>query len=451
MIIYDLARKAKRYIKEYKKARDCKFLSPVRRIERFAPVPGRRLCAMTFDDGPSDLALNPPVSEDGLTLHLLKTLESFGAKGTFDVIGTTEGNYPDSPGKEGSFSWGGVRYDHYPDINEDKRGGAKNRPDLIKRILDGGHEITNHGYAHILFGHPKLVYGARASFKNIHEVVDDLSKLQKLLEEEHGFTMHLARPPHYVDKIPDGTNSYDAYRYLGYQYLAASFDGGGWLPSCGDLAADVEKMVAPLRHALSENPDALSGQIIFQKDGFSMSRHTPVAEALPLQLKILSDYGYEVVSVSELMKLSPFVDAIDEDAAALSLSGYTVAYKNNMLLPERELTFGELVMMSADPQEMLTAYRVYVDAGLVAEKEDIAVGKKYRLSLKHPYFFAFALAAKRGLIDAKNTNGLSVSSPVSGELFAAYLKKLSPESSFGNLPEKLLRRDAFPYLKNALL
>ena len=65
---------------------------------------------------------------------------------------------------------------------------------------------------------------------------------------------------------------------------------------CGDTSKDVEAMVAPLRAALSRNPDELNGQIIFQKDGFSMSRHTPVAEALPLQLALLAEYGYEVIT-----------------------------------------------------------------------------------------------------------------------------------------------------------
>lgn len=451
MFIYDMARRVKSVIKDYKKQHDCEFLSPVRRIERTAPVAGRRICAMTFDDGPSDIETNPRISDDGLTLSLLKTLESFGARGTFDVIGTTEDNYPDVPGKHGSFSWGGMKYDHYPDIDKDLRGGAKNRPDLIARILEGGHEITNHGYRHILFGHPKLVYGARACFKNVHEVIDDIMTLQTLLHENHGYEMRLGRPPHYVDKIPDGKNSYDAYRYAGYQYLAASFDGGGWHPSCGDTKKDADAMVEPLKAALAKNADALNGQIIFQKDGFSMSRHTPVAEALPLQLQVLSDYGYEVVTVSELLAASPFTDVVCDDAAALANAGYTVAYRNNSLLPGRALTFGELVMMSAPPKEMLSAYRRLADNGFLTDTFDVSGVSKYGISPKHPYFLAYEHALSHGALKAGNPDGLRCKTPVTGELFKDYLLKIAPGYECGIKSGALTRADAFPHLRRALL
>ena len=451
MFIYDTARRIKRIIKEYKKKRDCEFLSPVRRIERTAPLPGRRICAMTFDDGPSDIETNPRISDDGLTLTLLKALESYGARGTFDVIGTTEDNYPDKPGKHGSFSWGGVKYDHYPDIGKDLRGGAKNKPDLIARILEGGHEITNHGYRHILFGHPKLVYGARACFKNIHQVTDDIMTLHKLLSREHNYEMRLSRPPHYVDKIPDGKNSYDAYRYAGYQYLAASFDGGGWHPSCGDTAKDAEDMVAPLRDALSKNADELNGQIIFQKDGFNMSRHTPVAEALPLQLQVLKDYGYEVVTVSELLSASPFTDVVCDDARALANAGFTVAYRNNSLMPERTLTFGELVEMTAPQKEMLSSYRRFVDANFSADGFNTAGAAKYGISPKHPYFISFDIALSRGVLSAKNPLRLRCETPVTGEIFSDYLRAIAPEYSCDIHNGILTRGDAFSHLRRALI
>ncbi|MBQ6846323.1 MAG: polysaccharide deacetylase family protein, partial [Oscillospiraceae bacterium] len=90
MIIYDLARRAKHILRDYKKKHDCKYVTTVRRIEKVYPPEGMRVVAMTFDDGPTDIETNPKVSEDGLTLHLLKTLEKYNARGTFDVIGTTE-------------------------------------------------------------------------------------------------------------------------------------------------------------------------------------------------------------------------------------------------------------------------------------------------------------------------------------------------------------------------
>ncbi len=450
MILYDLARRAKHVIKEEIKNRDCKFVTPVRRIEKVYPPKGRRVCAMTFDDGPTDIATNPKVSEDGLTLHLLKTLEAYGAKGTFDVIGTTEHNYPDEAGKHGSFTWGGVKFDHYPDINEDARAGAKNRPELICRILEGGHEISNHGYRHILFGKMKLVYGDRESFSTLREVIDDIMELDNLLVSEYGYKMKLSRPPHYVDKIPDGKNSYDAYRYAGYNYMAASFDGGGWLPT-GSYESDVEAMVEPLRRALEENPDALNGQIIFQKDGFSMARLSPVASALPRQLELLKKYGYEVVTVSELLAINAFCDCENSDATALANAGYSVGYRNNTLHPERALTFGDLIAMTMPPEEVLSDYRKYVDSDFSADTELSAIAKKYGADEKSPYFISFITAARLGLLERDNAKRLSSSSRVTGETFSALMHKLNSDYSFTITSGKLIREDIFPHLAKALL
>ncbi len=450
MIIYDLARRAKHMLRDYKKKHDCKYVTTVRRIERVFPIKGQRLVAMTFDDGPTDIETNPVVSEDGLTLHLLKTLEKYGAKGTFDVIGTTEHNYPDVAGEMNSFTWGGVKFDHYPDINLDSRAGAKNKPELIKRILDGGHEITNHGYRHVLFGKMKLVYGDRESFNNIHEVVEDIMTLDKLLLDDFGYKMKLSRPPHYVDKIPDGKTSYDAYRYAGYNYMAASFDGGGWLPT-GSFEKDVSAMVEPLRRALSENPDSLNGQIIFQKDGFSMARLSPVAAALPEQLKLLSEHGYKVVTVSELLALSAFEDSENKDATALANAGYAVGYKNNTLHPERLLTFGELVAMTANPEKQLSLYREFVDSDYDAATLPEDFTKKYGITKDHPYFIAFCIALNDGLLDRENADKLSYKSHVTGKLFSEFMKKLSPDLSFDIKEGNLLRGDVFSLLVRALL
>ncbi len=451
MVLYDLARRAKHVLKEYQKSRDCEYITPVRRIEKVYPPAGRRVVAMTFDDGPTDTETNPKVSDDGLTMHLINTLEKYGAKGTFDVIGTTEFNYPDEAGVHGSFSWGGVKYDHYPDINQDIHAGAKNRPELIERILAGGHEITNHGYRHILFGHLKLVYGARACFNNIHEVVEDIMELDSLMLDKHNYKMRLSRPPHYVDKIPDGKTSYDAYRYAGYNYLAASFDGGGWLPSCGNFTKDTDAMVEPLRRALEENPDALNGQIIFQKDGYSMSRHTPVAEALPIQLELLKNYDYEVVTVSELLSMSSFTDCDNDDACALANAGYTVAYRNNTLQPDRALTYGELVAMCIPPETALEMYREYVDSDYSTAGLDITSAKKYSVDEKNPYFIAFCAALKLGFIKRDNPARLSHKSRVSVEAFTKLMREASPDYEFTMSPKFLKRGDVFPHLRRAFL
>ena len=106
----------------------------------------------------------------------------------------------------------------------------------------------------------------------------DLRRLHALMESQWGYHIRLARPPHYVDGIRGGFTSYDAYALLGYQYMAASFDGAGWLP-LETYDAEVEATWRPMEKLLLEDPDFFRGQIIFQKDGFNMARRSPIAAA----------------------------------------------------------------------------------------------------------------------------------------------------------------------------
>jgi len=352
MPLFSLLRRVNSVVKARRKARAGHILSPCRRIE-FVYPPGRRVCAMTFDDGPSAMPTCPDVSGGrGLTAYLLDTLKAYGARATFDVIGSTAENYPDAAGALHTHFVFGKAYDHYAQFEQDNLAGALACPDLLRRLVAEGHEPANHSYRHLLFGPNRTVYRTRRHWNTLDEVVADLSRLHELVKRETGAAMRLARPPHYVDGIPGGATSYDAYARMGYQYMAASMDGGGWIASSGDYQADVEAMVAPLRALLKRDPESLSGQIIFQKDGYNMSCQTPVASALPLQLALLRDCGYEVVSVSELLALSPFEDLSPGDpcfdaARALLRAGHVVGYQNNTCQPDRIITKGELCLMTA--------------------------------------------------------------------------------------------------------
>ncbi len=391
-----LAKKAKRIIKNASDEKRPLYLSPVRRIERVKT--SERVVAMTFDDGPTSLPPYPGEDKRPLTLSLLETLEKHRARGTFDVIGDTSGNYPDTPGKHGSATWGGKKYDHYPDINKDSLAGAVGCPELIKRILDGGHEITNHTYSHVLFGRKNIVYATRQHMGSLDEVYADINRLHKLMEEKHGYQMGFMRPPHYVDNISGGFDSYDACAMMGYQYLAASFDGAGWLP-LQSYEQEVKATWQPLLKALEENPDSLCGQIIFQKDGFNMARRTPIADGLPKVLEILDGYGYKVITAGELMKLSPFADIgcgdeIFDDACFLLEQGYSVAFRNNKLLPSTSLTLGAMAMMYFS----FEAARRRI--GLIRRKESPAGGIKP----SHPYSGAVSLALEKGAVKPGNVN-----------------------------------------------
>jgi peptidoglycan/xylan/chitin deacetylase (PgdA/CDA1 family) len=404
MKLYEYARKVNKILKEKKKEEAGRYLSPVRRIERFAPVRGERLAAMTFDDGPMNMPPQPVnekfASRESLTELLIEIMGAFGAAGTFDVIGSTKENYPDKAGPVHSARWGGTKHDHYPRFGEDERAGAFNQPALIDKLLASGHELANHGFRHVLFGPNKLVYGSRSHFRNLGEAADDLMRLHTLIQDRHHYTMAFSRPPHYIDRLPDGYSSYDAYALLGYDYMSASFDGGGWLGTVGDYKADIDKMVAPLERALKADPDALNGQIIFQKDGYNQSLMTPVAHALEEHLRLLGEYGYRVVPVGSLKRLSPFED-IDTGAdymdklRDLDRKGYVIGYKNNTFKPDKLLTFGEMLTMTLTKAD----YSAFL-------KEEV-LGKGFHKQYKaHPYYVAYK---KYGLLDRLGTSGETVS------------------------------------------
>lgn len=228
--IVKAGKQGKKIVKKLITPAEKHYVGYTRRIERVQTT--RRICAMTFDDGPMGLPASPDRFDGrALTDVLLDTLAQYGARGSFDVIGDTSANYPDEAGKLGSAAWGGVHFDHYPDIHCDEQGGAEHNDRLIRRMLAEGHQITNHGYRHILFGKKPFVYGAREYLPGFDAAVEDLGRLHALMQTRYGYTMTLARPPHYVDKMTGGFTSYDVYDRMGYQYMAASFDGAGWLPS----------------------------------------------------------------------------------------------------------------------------------------------------------------------------------------------------------------------------
>ncbi|MBD5169123.1 MAG: polysaccharide deacetylase family protein [Oscillibacter sp.] len=323
------------------------WLSPVRRVERVAVR--ERICAMAFDDGPCRLPASPDhFRGKPLTLVLAEILERYGARGTFNVVGDTSGNYPDRPGKAGAASWNGISYDHFPDFGQDRQGGVVNCPELISRLLAGGHEIGGHGFSHTLFGWTPLLYGARKNLPDLDAVLTDLRRLHKAMVDGWGYPLRLSCPPMCVDNIKNGFTGYDAFALMGYQYLAASFDGAGRIP-LDSYEAEVEAVWRPMERLLLEDPDAFRGQIIGLKDGFNQARRTPVADGLEKQLRLLTDLGYRVVTVSELLERAPFRDVTadsPEGRAARRLLGlgWCVAYQDNTLRPDTVLTRGELAM-----------------------------------------------------------------------------------------------------------
>ena len=398
-MIVKIGKQGKKIIKSLLPA-EKKYVGYTRRIERVKT--DKRICAMTFDDGPMDLPASPDrFGGRAMTDVLLDTLKEYGAHVSFDVVGSTAENYPDEAGALGSAAWGGVKYDHYPDFKQDAHGGADKCERLIRRMLDEGHQITNHGYRHIIFGKKPFVYGKRASLGTLDAALSDLRRLDKLMKERYGYTLTMGRPPHYVDKIGDGFTSYDVYDRMGYQYMAASFDGAGWLPSTlpdadAALDAEVNAMIEPMRAALENDPDFFCGQIIFQKDGYNMGKRTPIAFALGEQLKLLKEYGYEVVTVEQLMRENPFADVGADDPLLPKLTKLAetagVAFTDNRVRLNKVMTWGELAMLVAPKAEAMAR----------REKLIRSEGKA------HPYAGAMAWCQAQKLIPA----GVSSDAPV---------------------------------------
>lgn len=362
--VFSVLRSVNRTIKRRRKERAGEILSSVRRIEFVSP-PAERVCAMTFDDGPTAAPCVPTIEGSaGLTAHLLDVLKKFNARATFDVVGSTAENYPDEKGAlHGHFVFG-QRYDHYASFGQDDLAGALACPELLLRMVKEGHEIANHGYRHRIFGPEYMVYRRRVFQRNLAEVVEDLSRLHTLVKEQTGYQIKLSRPPHYVDHIGrfGRDNAYTAYARMGYHYMAASADGGGWFPTCGDYAKDCENMVAPLRASLERDPNSLSGAVIFQKDGYNMSMQSPVADGLALQLALLAEYGYRVVGVEELMRLSPFEDVSNSDdcleaVRGLEERGFVIGFQNNTFKPDEPLTREQLTAMMTPRREWLSRRR----------------------------------------------------------------------------------------------
>jgi len=373
-------------IKRKLKKKAVPYVSYCRRIERVKT--NKRICAMTFDDGPT--------YDSDITNTIIDILNSYNAKGTFDIIGTTEENYPDVPGKLGTPSWSGTAYDHYPKFEGDKNAGAVNCHDLIKKIIDSGHEITNHTFSHILFGKKNIIYSKRHTLNSFDEVYDDVNKLHKYLFDNFNYAMKFSRPPHYVDKIKGGFSSYDIYSKIGYNYLAASFDGAGWLP-CQSEEEEIKAMTFPLEKALAENPDALCGQIIFQKDGYNMSLRAPVKYGLKAQLEILEKYGYKVVTVSELLEESKFSDVGRDDPDYEIFSAlaekHAIAFNDNTLRPDVKMSKGELAMLIA-PKEVSCDERIKeISEGKISSKSHYSAAlnwcknKGYLNDIKSPLSF----------------------------------------------------------------
>ncbi|WP_237416812.1 polysaccharide deacetylase family protein [Halobacillus halophilus] len=197
--------------------------------------------AVTFDDGPSGT----------YTPEIMEVLKKHGAKGTFFVVGSR----------------------------------AQKHPDLIREMVEEGHEIANHTYHH-------------PSFTGIskQEIVKEIGFTAEVIKEITGEPPTLFRPPGgvYNDIIVD-TASEEGYMVVMWSWHQDTKD---W------QSPGVNRIVdTVLQH--SKNGDI----ILFHDFGGNRSQ---TVQALNRILPVLKEDGFQFVTVSELIEKHPKYKIIDD-------------------------------------------------------------------------------------------------------------------------------------------
>jgi len=186
----------------------------------------RPLLALTFDDGP----------HPNLTPRLLDILAEREAKVTFYVIGQN----------------------------------AAAHPDIVRRMVEEGHEIANHTWAH-----PALSKASadrvRSELRRTHQVVEDLV----------GVKMQNMRPPY--GAVNDRVRKI-ARDEFDYTTIMWSVDPQDWKI----------RNATHVRNSLVQG--ATAGAILLCHD-----IHASTIEAIPGAVDTLLDKGYEFATVGELL------------------------------------------------------------------------------------------------------------------------------------------------------
>ncbi|MBV8901086.1 MAG: polysaccharide deacetylase family protein [Verrucomicrobia bacterium] len=185
--------------------------------------------AMTFDDGPS--AENTP--------RLLDLLKQRGIKATFFLIGQN----------------------------------AAEHPEIVKRILEEGHEIGNHSWTH-----PQL------SKLSDERVTDEIVKTQNAIHEASGYTPTLLRPPY--GAITQRQREWIESRF-GLSVILWSVDPFDWKrPGVSVIEQRILSGAEP-------------GAIVLSHD-----IHKQTVDAMPATLDALIKKGYKFVTVSQLIAMN---------------------------------------------------------------------------------------------------------------------------------------------------
>ena len=147
---------------------------------------------------------------------------------------------------------------------------AEKYPELVRETAERGHEIGNHTYSH-------------ASYHNgSSDLIKDISKCEDAIYKACGAKTHLFRPPGGVKEGCAG----DVMSKLSYRYVMWTIDTRDWDKT------PAQKIVRTVLNS------AKDGSIVLFHDFTVNGCRT--YEALSAILPLLSEQGYEFVTVSEL-------------------------------------------------------------------------------------------------------------------------------------------------------
>lgn len=212
-------------------------------VQRSGDRPG--LLALTFDDGP----------DPRWTPAILDILKREQVPATFFIIG--------------------------------KNGQAN--PDLLRRIVNDGHELGNHTFTHPNLGELPLP---------LTEL--ELNATQRLIESATGRSTVLFRPPYFGDAEADKPQEVEPAilaQQLGYVMVGVRIDPNDWqLPVTADQI--VHRTIS---RALDSNPET-RGEVILLHD--SGGDRSATVAALPALIHQLKASGFRFVTVSDLAGLT---------------------------------------------------------------------------------------------------------------------------------------------------
>ncbi|MBW4593754.1 MAG: glycosyltransferase [Brasilonema angustatum HA4187-MV1] len=201
----------------------------------------KKKIALTFDDGP-----DPDYTPD-----ILDVLHRYHAPATFFVIGM-HGN---------------------------------SNPDLLEQIISEGHEIGNH-----TFTHPNIALVSHKQLKL------ELNATERLLEGQLGLRSLLFRPPYAEDVEPETPEQVAPLKYtgnLGYYTIGMQIDPSDW------RRPGVDKIV---KETIDQAVSGEGNVVLLHDSGGDRSQ---TVEALPQIIEGLRSHGFELVTVSNLIGLSP--------------------------------------------------------------------------------------------------------------------------------------------------